>query len=88
MLQHITYLLLKQKNIAPCNVSYSFSNLCFVTSCVVVLFALKSQMPWAQGLLPRCAGVLACCNLQIIIQHAGTTAYPDKLWCGLETAPP
>ena len=23
-----------------------------------------------------------------IIQHAGTTAYPDKLWCGLETAPP
>ena len=53
MLQHIAHLLLKQKEIAPCNVSYSFSNLCFVVSCIAVFICVEI-------LMPECAGVLAC----------------------------
>ena len=41
MLQHIAHLLLKQKEIAPCNVSYSFSNLCFVVSCIAVFICVE-----------------------------------------------
>ena len=41
MLQHIAHLLLKQKEIAPCNVSYSFSNLCFVVICIAVFICVE-----------------------------------------------
>ena len=41
MLQHIAHLLHKQKEIAPCNVSYSFSNLCFVVSCIAVFICVE-----------------------------------------------
>ena len=41
MLQHIAHLLLTQKEIAPCNVSYSFSNLCFVVSCIAVFICVE-----------------------------------------------
>ena len=41
MLQHIAHSLLKRKEIAPCNVSYSFSNLCFVVSCIAVFICVE-----------------------------------------------
>ena len=91
MLQHIAHLLLKQKEIAPCNVSYSFSNLCFVVSCIAVFICVeivnarvgRGVCPGAQASPP--AVIEVRCHT---IAHsgapgqkqAGTPTHPDIIY--------